>query len=110
LNRVPIKRKGVKQFVVIIDANHFSNSNSYVIRHIKILFQAEQWGYFLKVHFGLFIRCVFIPLQRELSAIDRFGNLVVGTQLCSAKLLLAVFMWCFTFLFRCMAGETASVV
>jgi hypothetical protein len=65
--------------VVIIDASHFSNYNSYAIRHMKILFQTEQWGYFLKIYFGLFIRCV-IPLHRELSAIDRFGSLIVGTQ------------------------------
>jgi hypothetical protein len=39
---VRINRKGVKQFVVIIDANQFSNHNSYAIRHIKILFQPEQ--------------------------------------------------------------------
>jgi len=38
--------KGVKQFVVIIDASHFSNYNSYAISHIKILFQTEQWGVF----------------------------------------------------------------
>jgi hypothetical protein len=90
--------KGVKQFVVIIDASHFSNYNSYAIRHIKILFQTEQWGVFSEnIFWALHKMCQFPTAQGTQCNLQVWkfscGNTVVLSKITACRFYMVLYIF-----------------